>query len=278
MDKLSLILERLSITAGVFFTGEMCGVSTFADDGMREGHIHLLKSGRLDVLNNERDVISIDKPALIFYPRPKVHKLRAVESDNAELVCASIQYGADASNPLTNALPELVILYFDDDDYIASAAKGLFEEAFSEREGKKILMDKLAEIILIHLLRNQLANTENKTGMLAGLAHQQLSQVLLSIHQAPHEHWTLDTMSGLAYMSRSKFAEEFKRVIGQSPGDYLIDWRISVAQNEMKKGKPIAVVANEVGYENTSGLSKAFRKKIGQSPTEWLQHYMTQRA
>jgi AraC-like DNA-binding protein len=275
MDRLSLILERLSITAGVFFTGEMCGISTFSGDGEREGHIHLLKAGRVDLITDAHDVVSIDQPALIFYPRPKVHKLRAVESDNAELVCASIQYGADTSNPLTNALPEMVVLNFEDDDYVASAAQGLFQEAFLEREGKQLLVDKLAEIILIHLLRNQLESDVNKTGMLAGMAHKQLSQVLLRIHQAPYEHWTLESMSELAFMSRSKFAEEFKRVIGQSPGEYLIDWRISIAQSEMKKGKPIAVVANEVGYENTSGLSKAFKKKVGMSPTEWLQQFVS---
>jgi hypothetical protein len=82
----------------------------------------------------------------------------------------------------------MVVLNFDDDDYVASAAQGLFQEAFLEREGKQLLVDKLAEIILIHLLRNQLESDVNKTGMLAGLAHKQLSQVLLRIHQAPYEH------------------------------------------------------------------------------------------
>ncbi len=273
MDRLSLILERLSITAGVFFTGDMCGVSSFDSSAQREGHIHFLRSGRIDLIGDNSQVISIDKPSLIFYPRPKRHKLRAVESDKAELVCASIQYGADTSNPLTNALPEMVVLNFEDDDYIASAAKGLFEEAFTEREGKQLLVDKLAEVMLVHLLRNIMEKGEQCSGLLAGLAHKQLSEVLLAIHQSPHEHWTLDSMSRQALMSRSKFAEEFKKVIGQAPGDYLIDWRISVAQNELKKGKPISVVANEVGYENTSGLSKAFKKKAGIPPKEWLQIY-----
>lgn len=275
MDRLSLVLERLSITAGVFFSGEMCGISNFDSSAQLEGHIHLLKSGRIDVIDQHNEVVSIDKPSLIFYPRPKAHKLRATESDNAELVCASIKYGADASNPLTNALPDMVVLCFEEDGYIASAAQGLFQEAFTEREGKQLLVDKLAEIMVIHLLRNLLEKGENTSGLLAGLAHKQLSQVLLQIHQAPHEHWTLESMSELAFMSRSKFAEEFKKVVGQTPGDYLMDWRVSVAQNEIKKGKPIAIVANEVGYENTSGLSKAFKKKMGQSPTEWLHHYAT---
>jgi AraC-like DNA-binding protein len=273
MDRLSLILERLSITAGVFFSGEMCGVSSFDSASKREGHIHLLKSGRVDLIAKHNEVISIDKPSLIFYPRPESHQLRALESDNAKIVCASIQYGADTSNPLTNALPDMIVLEIEEDGYIASAAQGLFEEAFSNREGKQLLVNKLAEVVLIHLLRLIVEKGEKSSGLLAGLAHKQLSHVLLNIHQAPQQHWTLDTMSQLAFMSRSKFAEEFKKVVGQTPGDYLIDWRISMAQNEMKKGKPIAVVANEVGYENTSALSKAFRRKIGQSPTEWLHQY-----
>lgn len=274
MDRLSLILERLSITAGVFFSGNLCGVSSFDGAASRVGHIHLLQSGRIDVMDEHKQVISIDQPSLIFYPQPKLHQLRAVESDQAQLVCATIQYGADASNPLTKALPEMVVLNIDDEGYIAAAVEGLFQEAFDNKEGKQLLVDKLAEVMVVHLLRNILERGEHTRGLLAGLADKELSNVLLKVHQAPHEHWTLDTMSQLAFMSRSKFAEKFKQVIGQSPGDYLVDWRISVAQSEMKKGKPIAVIANEVGYENVSGLSKAFKKKTGQSPTEWLRLYV----
>jgi AraC-like DNA-binding protein len=224
-------------------------------------------------MDEHKQVISIDQPSLIFYPQPKSHQLRAIETDDAQLVCASIQYGADASNPLTKSLPEMVVLNIGEEDYIAAAVEGLFQEAFDNREGKQLLVDKLAEVMVIHLLRHMLERGEQASGLLAGLAHKELSDVLLKVHQAPQEHWTLDSMSQLAFMSRSKFAEKFKKVIGQSPGDYLIDWRISIAQSEMKKGKPIAVVANEIGYENVSGLSKAFKKKTGQSPTEWLRLY-----
>jgi AraC-like DNA-binding protein len=273
MDKLSLVLESLSITAGVFFSGEMCGISNFDSSARREGHLHLLKSGRIDLINEKGGVTSVDKPSLIFYPRPKSHKLRAIESDNAQLVCASIQYGADTNSPLTNSLPEMVILPLDKDDYIALAAQGLFQEAFTDREGKHLLVDKLSEVLLTLLLRNIFESGKPRSGLLTGLSHEQLKHVLLHIHQSPDEPWTLDSMCDLALMSRSKFAGEFKKVVGQSPGDYLIDWRISVAQNKMKKGKPVAVLANEVGYENASGLSKVFKKKVGMSPTEWLNHY-----
>jgi len=52
-------------------------------------------------------------------------------------------------------------------------------------------------------------------GLLAGLAHPQVSKVLLAIHEMPERQWGLAEM---ALMSRSKFAGFFKRTVGQSNG------------------------------------------------------------
>ena len=85
------------------------------------------------------------------------------------------------------------------------------------------------------------------------------------------ERGGLDAMAELALMSRSKFADLFKRTVGQSPGDYVIDWRIVVAQGLLKKNKAVALVANAVGYENGSALARVFKKKLGISPKQWLE-------
>jgi len=107
--------------------------------------------------------------------------------------------------------------------------------------------------------------------LLAGLGHPQLSKVILAIQSAPEQPWGLIEMADIALMSRSKFAELFKRIVGQSPGDYVIDWRVIVAKNLLLQGKPVSLVANAVGYENGSTLARVFRKKLGLSPKEWLE-------
>jgi len=43
-----------------------------------------------------------------------------------------------------------------------------------------------------------------------------------------------------------------------------------VAQNLLKKGKPVKLAANAVGYESASALGRVFRKKTGLSPKQWL--------
>ena len=270
MDKLSAILNRFSISAGVFYTGGLCGLSNFDDPDSNEGHLHLLNSGRLKVKDEYGHHITVDEPSLLFYPKPTRHQLIADESDVPKVVCATVQYGTGPNNPLANALPDYVVMSLSEIDLLRSSTESLFDEAFNERSARQLMMDRLTEITLIHLLRHVIDSGELHQGALAGLAHQQLANAMNALHQEPGSVWTLERMAALAHMSKSKFSEEFRQIVGQSPGDYIIEWRVTIAQGLLKKGKPVSWVANQVGYENASALSRVFRKKIGFSPKEWF--------
>lgn len=109
MDQLSQIINTFSIQAGVFYTGKLCGLSSFENEAI-EGHIHILKSGRLSISGTEKPEFTITEPSVIFFPRPKSHKLLAKESDEAEVICATVQYGIGQVNPVAQALPDLLVL------------------------------------------------------------------------------------------------------------------------------------------------------------------------
>lgn len=269
MDKLSEILTRFSVSAGVFYSGNLCGLSRFDNKESNEGHLHLLQSGRLQVIDERGDPVWINEPSLLFYPKPTQHRLMADETDKARLVCATIRYGSGANNPLANALPAAIMISFASSPQLSDITRLLFEEAFGERDGRQALMDRLMEVFLIQLLRHVMEDGLVKKGMLAGLSHSQISKVMMALHANPAEPWNLEKMADLASMSRSKFAETFHRVVGQPPGDYLIEWRIGIAQSLLKKGKPVGWVANETGYENASTLARVFRAKTGLSPKQW---------
>ncbi|MDI1332488.1 helix-turn-helix domain-containing protein [Pseudomonas sp.] len=57
----------------------------------------------------------------------------------------------------------------------------------------------------------------------------------------------------------------FNRTVGQSPVDYFVSWRISLAQKLLRQGKPAVLVAEQMGYESPSALARAFRRKTGVS-------------
>ena len=74
----------------------------------------------------------------------------------------------------------------------------------------------------------------------------------------------------VAGMSRTSFTSLFRQLVGQTPADYLSDWRIGLAQTGLARGSSIKQLTSELGYANPSALSRAFAAKVGHSPREWL--------
>ncbi len=270
MDQLSIILQRFSMNTQVFFTGNLCGISNFNREP-NQGHLHLLCSGELTLIDEQGKSQLVNQPTVLFFPMPHAHRIIGSEDNPPELVCANIMYNESTTNPIANALPSMLSFKLSDSPKLDQTAQMLFEEAFNERCGRLPMIDSLTNIFLIHVFRHVLNNNIMQHGLLAGLAHPQVSKVLLAIHDTPERQWGLEEMAELALMSRSKFSDLFKRTVGQSPGDYVIDWRIIVAKSLLKQNKPVALVANAVGYENGSALARVFRKKLGISPKQWIE-------
>jgi len=73
-------------------------------------------------------------------------------------------------------------------------------------------------------------------------------------------------------MSRSSFAERFARVIGTTPLNYLLQWRLAVARNMLTRAQTtVAETALAVGYESASGFSTAFSRETGRSQKEFIE-------
>lgn len=78
-------------------------------------------------------------------------------------------------------------------------------------------------------------------------------------------------MAARAGMSRSAFAAAFKAAVGQPPADYLADWRLSLAQTELRRGRQVKQIADELGYASAPALSRLFSQRLGCSPRQWLE-------
>ena len=130
-------------------------------------------------------------------------------------------------------------------------------------------MNRLCELLLIHLFRYLMNSESAPTGLLAGLADKRLAKAITAIHEQPAEAWTLDRMADAAGMSRARFAAAFRGTVGCTPGAYLSVWRINLACKYLRQGKPVAWTADAVGYGSATALARAFRANTGQSPAEW---------
>ena len=72
--------------------------------------------------------------------------------------------------------------------------------------------------------------------------------------------------------TRSYFTNMFRKRTGQSPQEYLMQYRLKIACNRLTETSlPIQTIAAEVGYQNQMTFSKIFKSAYGISPTEYRQ-------
>lgn len=82
--------------------------------------------------------------------------------------------------------------------------------------------------------------------------------------------WTLEELSGIAGMSRSAFAARFKHKVGSAPLEYIIQWRMGIARDALRRDEvSMSQLPFAVGYEAESALSTAFRRVVGLSPRQF---------
>ena len=182
-------------------------------------------------------------------------------------MCAEIDLGGPG-NPLEQGLPPVLVLPLTPEDVLGSALSLLFAEASAREYGRQAALDRLAEVVLIYMLRRFMDAPEPGYGLLAGLAHPALGRALTRIHADPGGAWTLERLAEEAGMSRSVFAETFRQVVGLAPGDYLTRWRLSLARALLQAGRPAKAVARQVGYASPAAFSRAFARHFGRPARE----------
>lgn len=276
IDRLSSLLERFRVRTHLFHTGPLCGVTHFAAEPGR-GFLHVLRRGEMTVRHYSnvglpRSIV-VREPTLLFYPRPLEHYFHNAPVEGSDFTCASLDFEGGITHPLARALPALMVLPLHKVDGLEQSLALLFRETDRVRCGHRVLADRLFEVVLLQLLRWLLDHPEEgdvPAGLITGLANPQLARVLLAVHEEPGAIWSLERMAETAGMSRSAFALRFKNVVGETPADYLVNWRLAIAQAQLRSGRSIKAIAQELGYTTPSALSRVFTQKIGASPRQWL--------
>ena len=277
VDRLSGLLERFRVHAHLFHAGPLCGVTHFdAKEG--RGFLHVLRRGELVVTHRPRSgaprTIKITEPTLLLYARPLAHQFHNAPTEGSDFVCATVDFEGGVRHPVVAALPSVVVLPLHKVDGIEQTLALLFAETERVRCGQRLLADRLFEVLLLQLLRWLLDHPEHggmTEGLIHGLAHPRLARTLTAMHESPGAAWALDSMAQTAGMSRSAFAAEFRLQLGVTPAEYLLRWRVSLAQSMLRAGSSIKLASEKLGYASSASFSRAFAQSVGLSPRAWLQ-------
>jgi len=147
------------------------------------------------------------------------------------------------------------------------------DEASHDRPGRGTILERLVEVLLAEALRLRLpAAGPREQGLIAGLSDPALARPLRRIHVDIARRWTVAELARTAGMSRAVFAERFTRLVGIPPMRYLLEWRMAVAKDLLRRARsraPLAEIAERVGYQSASAFSAAFTRATGCAPSEF---------
>ena len=187
-----------------------------------------------------------------------------------QLLCGHYEYGHDVRHPLMEELPNVIHVQATDPaapQDMADVIRVLVREMNGDAPGSNAVIEKLAEILLVQIIRTNLSAKGNQTTFMKGLADPRLARAIQLIHQSPEQPLTLGDMAAAAGMSRSSFAFHFRVKTGTTPSAYLTLWRMCLARDFMQgQGLTVSQSAHRVGYESEVAFSRAFRRHFGISP------------
>lgn len=268
-ELLSKWIDTFSIDTEIAYSGNYCGSQ---EDPIYypHGYIHFISSRETIIRIPDKDPIVIEKPSLLFFPRPFSHVLDCANDHGIDMVCARTEFDGGFANPLANLFPNLLIIDLDEFNNIKPILTNFFDEAFSTRDGREQIINYLFRVLVVYMVRYLLQSSKISRKELALPDDGKITASLELIHGSYAEELTLEQIAKVAGMSRAKFAAEFKKILGVTPFDYLTSYRIAQAQKLLRKNISVKAVALDVGYLSVPSFNRKFKEIIGRSPKEWL--------
>jgi AraC family transcriptional regulator len=156
------------------------------------------------------------------------------------------------------------------DDLIQSMFATLSAEAATGGIGSNLLVDSLRTTLAIHLLRNYCTTLPRLSSYADGLSAAKLTLVKDYINTYLDRDLKLTELSAIAQISPYHFLRLFKKSVGITPHQYILQQRIDRSKYLLKSTTlDISEIALRVGFCDSSHLTRCFKSILGKTPSQW---------
>jgi AraC-like DNA-binding protein len=231
----------------------------------------ILPSGRPFILASDLTLHPAEAQDVLGRSRPGEV---VVHQGGGDFAFAGTRFEVDTrkAGALLGTLPPLIHLHqAEDRAAIRWCIQQMMAEMRSGRPGGALAARHLAHLMLLQAFRLHLSRqADDRVGLLYALADPHLGKAIEAVHLDPAHRWTLAELAARAGLSRSIFAQRFRERVGETPIDYLTQWRMMLAKDRLEGGREtLGTIANAVGYESESAFNTAFKRVIGCSPRRY---------
>jgi AraC-like DNA-binding protein len=195
------------------------------------------------------------------------------------IISGWFRFDQTSVKPLKRLIPELILIKADQAQTLALHAtlQLLASEMAEPAPGAEVMVNRLADILFIQCVRAHIASSSEtcKSGWLRAIFDPKIGAALKAMHERIENPWTVETLAAAAGMSRSAFALRFKELLGETPLEYLTNWRMYKATGLLQgNDRKLLEVAKSVGYDSDAAFSKAFKRVLGAAPREYRRSAM----
>ena len=298
MDLLTDILTTLRLRGTVYFHADFHSPWGMDIKGGQYANFHIVTAGRCWVRwCDDQDPLILEDGDLVVFPHGHRHVIcdnRNCVAEPAEkmlansrpgkggklqyggdgratsLICGHFEYDRNAQHPLLKALPSA--MHFSGADmaeaeWEETVARMTVSESASSRPGASAITDRLAEVLLVQLIRAYIEQFPAVDGFLAAMSDRAICAALEKIHQDPAARWDVRRLAQAGGLSRSAFASRFRQQVGIGPMQYLTNWRMQQAADLLvDSGYSMAQIAERVGYSSEWSFAKAYKRCFGIGP------------
>ncbi len=295
MDALSEILRTIKLRSNVYFRADFPAPWGMNIDHGPFAQFHMVVRGQCWLqMEGAKEPLRLSSGDIVVFPHGNAHWLaddpdhkrlpgqqimQAIYNNepvfegnhvSTTLVCGHFEFDRDVDHPFLHALPEFI--YLADSDrrelsWLETVTNVIIQETSSGKPGTDIVVERLAEVLFIQIVRAYMRQAQVTNGFLAALRDAQISNALHLIHKEPEKSWTLENIARSVGMSRSAFAARFKELVNMTTMDYITNWRMQKACELLENTRlPLIDIAERVGYTSEAAFNRAFKRRFKQNP------------
>jgi len=245
---------------------------------LNAGDILVVPRGEAHIIGSARDLQAVPSVALLAdQVEAAAGEVMTLSygggGETVQVVCGLLASQGGLKNPLLAALPRLfkVDMRGSAAGWLESSLRFAAQEAGGPRPGSATVLSKMSELLFVEAIRRHVELIpEDSKGWLGGLRDRFVGRALTLMHERPNHPWTVEDLAQRAGTSRSVLAQRFTELLEMPPMQYLAQWRLQLAAQQLRSGNlPLVVIAEQVGYDSEAAFSRAFKREFGQPPGTW---------
>ncbi|WP_405883782.1 helix-turn-helix transcriptional regulator [Streptomyces sp. NBC_01136] len=113
------------------------------------------------------------------------------------------------------------------------------------------MLDRLLGVLLVFAIRNDFRRSSTAPRWYQASADPRLNTALQAMDENAGHPWSVPELAAISGLSRAAFARTFRDALGQTPMQYLTDWRMALARDHLRTGElGLTNIARTVGYSS----------------------------